>query len=309
MNNENKNTNVGTNNVTSNTTNIPSVGSVPFNGVSPVNQGLSEINTSPVTPQIVSNPTEIPEMTAPTTPQIVNDPTAALKGVDSSTISTTSDAPRITDTAVEATTHNHEQNNAGAMVNEKLKKVEVEYKPPSKFKIGLMLFFFVLILAFIIFLPEVTQYMSDLFDKKDKTVIEITTGKLVCKLDSTTANLDKNYVRTFQFTDNKIEKVTFKTTTRGDITQDEATLNELNKQCTDIRDGLESLNGASIECDYQDGKLVETEKFDLATYDYEQTSAAYTEAGADMLKFDNGEDVDRVKTSMLQAGFSCEKMD
>lgn len=309
MNNENKNTNVGTNNVTSNTTNIPSVGSVPFNGVSPVNQGLSEINTSPVTPQIVSNPTEIPEMTAPTTPQIVNDPTAALKGVDSSTISTTSDAPRITDTAVETTTHNQEQNNAGAMVNEKLKKVEVEYKPPSKFKIGLMLFFFVLILAFIIFLPEVTQYMSDLFDKKDKTVIEITTGKLVCKLDSTTANLDKNYVRTFQFTDNKIEKVTFKTTTRGDITQDEATLNELNKQCTDIRDGLESLNGASIECDYQNGKLVETEKFDLATYDYEQTSAAYTEAGADMLKFDNGEDVDRVKTSMLQAGFSCEKMD
>lgn len=309
MNNENKNTNVGTNNVTSNTTNIPSVGSVPFNGVSPVNQGLSEINTSPVTPQIVSNPTEIPEMTALTTPQIVNDPTAALKGVDSSTISTTSDAPRITDTAVEATTHNHEQNNAGAMVNEKLKKVEVEYKPPSKFKIGLMLFFFVLILAFIIFLPEVTQYMSDLFDKKDKTVIEITTGKLVCKLDSTTANLDKNYVRTFQFTDNKIEKVTFKTTTRGDITQDEATLNELNKQCTDIRDGLESLNGASIECDYQNGKLVETEKFDLATYDYEQTSAAYTEAGADMLKFDNGEDVDKVKTSMLQAGFSCEKMD
>ena len=309
MNNENKNTNVGTNNVTSNTTNIPSVGSVPFNGVSPVNQGLSEINTSPVTPQIVSNPTEIPEMTAPTTPQIVNDPTAALKGVDSSTISTTSDAPRITDTAVEATTHNHEQNNAGAMVNEKLKKVEVEYKPPSKFKIGLMLFFFVLILAFIIFLPEVTQYMSDLFDKKDNTVIEITTGKLVCKLDSTTANLDKNYVRTFQFTDNKIEKVTFKTTTRGDITQDEDTLNELNKQCTDIRDGLESLIGASIECDYQNGKLVETEKFDLATYDYEQTSAAYTEAGADMLKFDNGEDVDRVKTSMLQAGFSCEKMD
>ena len=309
MNNENKNTNVGTNNVTSNTTNIPSVGSVPFNGVSPVNQGLSEINTSPVTPQIVSNPTEIPEMTAPTTPQIVNDPTAALKGVDSSTISTTSDAPRITDTAVEATTHNHEQNNAGAMVNEKLKKVEVEYKPPSKFKIGLMLFFFVLILAFIIFLPEVTQYMSDLFDKKDKTVIEITTGKLVCKLDSTTANLDKNYVRPFQFTDNKIEKVTFKTTTRGDITQDDATLNELNKQCTDIRDGLESLIGASIECDYQNGKLVETEKFDLATYDYEQTSAAYTEAGADMLKFDNGEDVDRVKTSMLQAGFSCEKMD
>lgn len=309
MNNENKNTNVGTNNVTINTTNIPSVGSVPFNGVSPVNQGLSEINTSPVTPQNVSNPTEIPEMTAPTTPQIVNDPTAALKGVDSSTISTTSDAPRITDTAVEATTHNHEQNNAGAMVNEKLKKVEVEYKPPSKFKIGLMLFFFVIILAFIIFLPEVTQYMSDLFDKKDKTVIEITTGKLVCKLDSTTANLDKNYVRTFQFTDNKIEKVTFKTTTRGDITQDEATLNELNKQCTDIRDGLESLNGASIECDYQNGKLVETEKFDLATYDYEQTSAAYTEAGADMLKFDNGEDVDKVKTSMLQAGFSCEKMD
>lgn len=309
MNNENKNTNVGTTNVTSNTTNIPSVGSVPFNGVSPVNQGLSEINTSPVTPQIVSNPTGIPEMTAPTTPQIVNDPTAALKGVDSSTISTTSDAPRITDTVVETTTHNQEQNNAGAMVNEKLKKVEVEYKPPSKFKVGLMLFFFVLILAFIIFLPEVTQYMSDLFDKKDKTVNEITTGKLVCKLDSTTANLDKNYVRTFQFTDNKIEKVTFETTTRGDITQDEATLNELNKQCTNIRDGLESLNGASIECDYQDGKLVETEKFDLVTYDYEQTSAAYTEAGADMLKFDNGEDVDKVKTSMLQAGFSCEKRD
>ena len=43
--------------------------------------------------------------------------------------------------------------NSNSLVNENLKKVEVNYKPPSKAKVAAMLILFVLLVAIVIFLP------------------------------------------------------------------------------------------------------------------------------------------------------------
>ncbi len=264
----------------------------------PINSGVSTTTTPP---------------TVPAGPQIVNNPTADLKTVNASTINTTSSEPRITGTEVVSKVMQMDEkktnSNAGAMENQKLKKVEVEYKPPSKFKMGVMIFFFILILAFIIFLPEVTTFLSELKPggQNNTTTEDITTGKLVCTLDTSTKNLDKSYVRTFGFTDNKLEKVTMETITKGDIDEDALTLDKLNNNCNTIKEGVLSLDGVEVECDYRNGKLTETEVFDLNAYDYESVKAAYTEAGVDMVKYEFGEDINSIKTSMLQGGFSCEK--
>lgn len=323
MNNENNDTNTS---VKFNYTNGAVLGSVPItspqqgvNTTVPPTQVVPQaqgglVNTGIISPTPINS--EVSTTTTPPTvpagPQIVNDPTADLKTVNASTINTSATSePRITGTEVVSKvmqTEEKKNNNAGAMENQKLKKVEVEYKPPSKFKMAVMIFFFILILAFIIFLPEVTTFLSELKPGGDNnTNDDITTGRLVCTLDTSTSNLDKSYVRTFGFTDNKLEKVTMETITKGDIDEDAATLDNLNNSCNSIKEGVLSLDGVEVECDYRNGKLTETEVFDLNAYDYESVKAAYTEAGVDMVKYEFGEDINSIKTSMLQGGFSCEK--
>ena len=327
MNNENNNTNTS---VKFNYTNSGVPTSVPITSpqqgvtpiVSPTQVGVSTnaqaqpgmVNTGVISQTPINSGvgTTTVSPTVPTGPQIVNDPTADLKTVNASTINTTSSEPRITGTEVVSKVMQMDvkkTNNAGAFENQKLKKVEVEYKPPSKFKMGVMIFFFILILAFIIFLPEVTTFLSELKPggQSNTTVDDITTGNLVCKLDTSTKNLDKSYIRTFAFTDNKLEKVTMETITKGDIDEDALTLDKLNNSCNSIKEGVLSLDGVEVDCNYRNGKLTETEVFDLNAYNFETVKAAYTEAGADMVKYEFGEDINSIKTSMLQGGFSCEK--
>ncbi len=185
---------------------------------------------------------------------------------------------------------------------------DVNYKPPGKFKTFVLILFFAGLVAFIIFLPEIQAYIAENgFGKKKSSNENITTGKLVCTLDTNTSNLDKKLKRTFVFTDNKLESSTFMTTIKGDVTNDEKTLDGLAEQCKSIKSSVSDLDGINISCEYSSGKLVEKESFDYKTYDVEKVRAAYTEAGGDIIEYEYGYDIDKIMTSMRQSGFTCNK--
>ena len=138
-------------------------------------------------------------------------------------------------------------------------------------------------------------------------VEDITTGKLVCTLESNTVNLDRNITRVFEYSDMKLVSAKFTTVVRGDATLDEETLDALNAQCEQIKTNVSGLEGVSVNCAYADGQLTEKENFDFGTYKIEEVTAAYTEAGGTVLEFEAGENIDDVMTSMRQGGFLCNK--
>ena len=189
---------------------------------------------------------------------------------------------------------------------EKFKKAQENYKPPGKFKTFILLVFFALLIAFIIFLPEIQAFVAE-YKSGNQTVEEITTGKLVCTIDSNTVNLDKSVERIFSFTDKKLESAKFTTTIRGDITKDADALDELANQCNLIKQGVAGIDGITVGCEYEEGKIVEREHFDYKTFDIEKVRSAYTEAGGDVVEFEYGYDIDKVMTSMRQGGFTCNK--
>ena len=39
----------------------------------------------------------------------------------------------------------------------------------------------------------------------------------------------------------------------------------------------------------------------------EKVKTAYTEAGGDVLEYEYGHDIDKIQTTMLQGGFTCNK--
>lgn len=180
------------------------------------------------------------------------------------------------------------------------------YKPPGAFKTFLLIVFFGGLVAFIIFLPEIQAFVAQQRSGK-VTSNEITTGKLICKLKTNTANLDKSFERIFNYTDKKLVSSTFTTVIKGDITEDATTLDELNEKCRLIKTSVADINGISITCDYASGILTEKETFDYKEYDMEKVKTAYTEAGGDVLEYEYGHDIDKIQTTMLQGGFTCNK--
>lgn len=191
---------------------------------------------------------------------------------------------------------------------EKLKKAQENYQPPSKFKMFMNIFWIVLVIIFSMFLPEISTGINKILaGPPEGPEPDPTTGTLVCKLETNTANLDKGFTRKFSYEDNKLKSAVLETSTRGDITLDEETLNELHSKCDMISKGVENVEGIQVTCEYTEGLLVERERFDYKSYDLAAISAAYTEAGSSVVEFDYDADIDEIMKSMRQAGFTCNK--
>ena len=195
-----------------------------------------------------------------------------------------------------------------AIVNEKLKKVEIDYKPPGKYQMFLLIVFFLFLIGFALFLPEISSFIN-LYKsgKLNEVNEEITSGKLTCTFKSNTANLDMNYVRVFYFEDKMLRSSEFTLTTRGDPTQDEKTLDDLNEKCTKLSEHSKGVNGLNVTCKYNGGQLIETQTFKYGNIDEEEITSAFAEIGGTVPEFTNGEDIEKIEHNMNAAGYSCFK--
>lgn len=192
--------------------------------------------------------------------------------------------------------------------DEKLKKVEVEYKPASKGSTILLVLFFIFLLGFIIFLPDIVSIIDAYKAGRGNVVLEeIPTGKLVCTLDTNTINLDKSIERVFYYEELKLKTSKFSTTIRGDATLDEEALQELYNQCSQIKENVDGFAGINISCDLTSDTLTEKESFDYEKYDASEISTAYSEAGGSLVEFKYDQDIDRIMYLMKQGGFKCNK--
>ena len=193
-------------------------------------------------------------------------------------------------------------------VNENLKKVEVNYTPPSKGKTVALILFFIFMIAFVFFLPEITELVNKYkAGKKVDEDIKITTGKLVCTYNTNTTNLDKDYELVFGFTNNKLDSLDYSVTTKGDPTEDEDTLNKLSEQCNNLKDFTKNVSGVSVDCEYTEGRLTETQSFTYANIDSEELNSAYSEAGGTNPQYEVGQDMDTIEKNMNASGYTCER--
>jgi len=268
-------------------------------GTTPETSAPVETSTpqEPTAEILVPNDMKIEETTTPKTSAPTTLPATRYNAVTGEEISTKEllgqkDEPKPEEDAV-----NNE---------EKLKTVEVDYKPTSTANTVMLVIFFIALIAFVIFLPDI-QTLIAAYKEGPVEVEDIATGKLVCTLESSTVNLDRNITRTFEYTEKKLQNAKFTTVVRGDATLDEDALDELNAQCEQIKSNVEGLDGVSVNCTYENGKLTEKESFDYATYKIEDVTAAYAEAGGNVLEFAYEQDIDSVMTNMRQGGFTCNK--
>ena len=180
------------------------------------------------------------------------------------------------------------------------------YKAPSTFKLVLLFIFFVLLVVFIIFLPQVEEFIAS-YTTVDEPIAQIDSGKLTCTLNTNTTNLDKSYERVFTFTDNKLKSAKFTTITKGDATSDEQVLNDLYQNCKLKKESIQYVDGVSVTCDNTTDTVSEKEFFEYANYNIENVKSAYAEVGADISEFELDYDINKINSMMEQSGFTCKK--
>lgn len=197
----------------------------------------------------------------------------------------------------------------GAIDNtEKLKTIEVNASNNNPMSAIMMLLFFVFLIVFVVFLPNIQAMIAE-YKARDKVEPEIVNGVLECELTDHTMNLDTKYERNFTFEDKKVKKAKFTTTYRGDASKDEEILDNLNVKCNQVSSNVDNLSGISVNCTNEAGKVIESESFDYASYDVDEVSAAYAEAGADFPEFEYDQDIERIETMMNRSGFTCKIKD
>ena len=270
------------------------------NNVQPTIEEVGVVNNTPVQPVMEPTPV-VPEAPVVQPTPVVVEPTPVVQPT-----------PVVPETPViepqPTVVPQIDNSDPNAIVNEKLKKVEINYNPPSKLKLILMIVFFVLILAFIIFLPNITTFINKYrAGTIEETEEVITTGRLKCSLNTTTTNLDKDYYLVFKFTDKKLERTEFTITTKGDVTLDEETLNKLAGTCKQLKENVSGMKGVSIQCNYSDGKLEEIQSFDLSVVEQNKLSSAFTEAGGNNPEYKYGQDIDGIERNMNASGYSCKR--
>ena len=302
MNNENPNLNSNVNgDAISNTPSTP-------NPNVPVMQEAEILDESPTIEILTTGLTQqIPVISEETAPEVMESKTEEVLNVEEPS----SSFPQTRYNPVTGEEMNMGEllgkNKSDEVKREKLKKVEVEYKPTSTANSVMLVLFFLFLIVFVIFLPDLQSLIATYKAGGEEKKEEITTGKVVCTLESSTVNLDREIKRVFHYTDKKLQTAKFTTTTRGDATLDEEALDELNEQCVQIRENVQGLAGISVSCDYKNGKLIESETFDYTAYNEEEVSAAYAKAGGSILDLEKDQDIDQVMTFMRRSGFTCNK--
>lgn len=294
---------------------VPNTGVKPVTAVAPV-ASVTPAPAIPVAP--AANPAPVPQA-APTVPsavqaaptvaapsttpaqqptqqrvQLVNDK-VSLKAVSPTDMAQKSAKAEETKEATPTTGNNPnlaEDNNSGG----------------GKFQTIFLILLFVGLLAFIIYIDDITVYMQTRKDRKNQVVEKITTGTLVCNSEKSTNDMDYSYSARFEFRDNKLKRLNYAMEIRGDVNLDDAKLTELNNECLLVRKYAGNLNGIDVNCSLENGLMKEKQSFTYDSIDREAAMSAFIEAGGIYPEYKKDQNVDEIEKEMNAAAYTCERI-
>ncbi len=185
-------------------------------------------------------------------------------------------------------------------------KVEKEKGGPSTFKRVMAAILFVLLMAMVYFLPEITSFMNDMRDKSKQE--KITTGVMECKLKKSNKKLDINIEALFYFTNSQLYKMEYTTVHTGDKIDDKADLEKLYDECLILKQEAGELDGVTISCSLNSGVNSNKQILDYEKLDLKEVTSAYTEAGGVYpAEFKKSEDIDKIESEMTANKYICNR--
>lgn len=194
---------------------------------------------------------------------------------------------------------------------EEARKERESYQAPpvGKFKRFFSVFIWVMLFAIVMFLPEINNVVVSLREgKKEEENVVITTGTLRCTSDSVSDKYNHSYTYEFDFTDSKLDKLTYVEATVGDALVDEEDLNAKLGKCSLLKNLTTGLVGINVSCSLYEGTFTKEQVIDFNSINYDLVTSAYSEAEGIYPEFEAGENIDKIEKNMKAANNTCERI-
>ena len=285
-----------TTNVTSAVT-TPNVTATASNSVTPT---PSKTN---VTPAVVTpNVTTTASNSVTPTPSKTN-VTPAVVTPNVTTIASKSETSPSATTFTTTYTSTEKVSDTGKEVSDSDKK---SGKKTSNLKMYLSFIFLALLILMIVFLPEINTFVHDFFNKKEaENTPSITSGHLICTLETNDSNFNYEYETDFSFKDSKLYKLTLTTKTVGDLNLDATDLSGLNASCQLLQFQTSKFDGVEVMCDLEGNTFINTQTLDYEILNRDEVTTAYLEAGGIYPDYKYEENIDDIEKDMNAQNYSC----
>lgn len=273
-------------------------------GLQPVNASapqITEVAPPVVAPPIISNPANVNttsdnRILKPIVEEVkVEEPVASAAPVESVQQNNEPEVNKAPENTI--------------MENKKMEQVNIEYKPPGKFKMFLMILTFILILGAVIFLPEINMFVEKMKEQKEPVVEEeaIQNGHLSCSLETSNETFDLIYSTEFSFENKFVKGLNYEVTTRGDRTLDSEALTLLYNNCKSLETDLSQVNlGTEISCDMFEGTVTTSQSIDFELFNAKEAKKIYEKHSIEIPDFELNENIDDIEKSLKTAGYTCE---
>lgn len=277
----------------------------PVQSAAPVSNNSTPVSTPTATSGSVQPAVSTPNAVSPTTPVTSNPgettPVASSSPIIAATTTTVDSSGTTSETTPApdtASTDTKEEGKGG----KKRKKKE------SNLKYYLTFIFLALLIWMIVFLPDISNFVSNYLQKKQQEAQpEITTGKLVCEMNTNDATLDYNYKAVFDFEDSLMKKLTYTTTVKGDPSLDAVALSGMDSSCNLLQTHVLNMNGVEVNCDLQEGTFVNEQILDYELINREELTTAYLEAGGTYPDYQYNQYIDEIEKQMNASNYTCKK--
>ena len=233
-----------------------------------------------------------------TNPAPVSKPVASNSQVTSQ--QTVSAAPKVTQNLQAQNTEAGKA--AKAATNVKAPKKE------SNFKYYMTAFLFIALILMVIFLPDISSFVSNYFaEKRAQEVPALTTGTLTCTLNTSDDRYDYYYQADFNFRDSQLYRLTYNTTIKGDQNLDAVELAEMEASCNLLKSQTANLDGINVSCSLSNGVVENEQVLSYENIDVELLTTAYLEAGGTYPNYRYQQNIDEIEKDMNASNYTCER--
>lgn len=205
---------------------------------------------------------------------------------------------------------------ANILENQHMKEVQINYKPPGKFKMFLLFVLFICLFVVVFFMPEINEFISNARNNassKDNTTEKQETsteekdvsGTLTCSLESNDKTYDYINTYDFKYTNDKLEELNYTSTVKGDKTLDRVALTDVYTKCTNLQTELADTEGIVITCDYFEGTETTTQNFKYNTLNKENLTTIYKKYGFTIPDYDYNDDITSIQKTLKTSGYLC----
>lgn len=176
----------------------------------------------------------------------------------------------------------------------------VENSGGGKGKTFLLIVFFILLGAFIMFLPEISEFLQN--GKINSNNNEVQNGNLICTMDKKDDATVIEYEYTYSFTKKELMSAVFDTTLSS---EDNGIIAEDYNSCKEIETVAKDLKGVEMMCTTSDNISTRVQSNDYSILD-NSLLTKFTEAGGIYPEFKYKDDIYNIKSKMIKSGYDCE---